>query len=69
MNLEHEEDLDLFSHDLTISELFQAILLTKNVVSTMEIFFYLIDEIQNSTKAIAILRYFYEQLVRSALTL
>ena len=62
LNLENEVDSDLFSHGLPVDELFQAILLTKNIVHSGGSILLFIDEIQNSPEAIAILRYFFEQL-------
>ncbi len=64
LNLENKDELDLFGHDLPVDELFQAILLTKNIEANDGSILLFIDEIQNSPAAIAILRYFFEHLPR-----
>lgn len=60
LNLETRKDADLFSHQLPIDDLIQAILLHKNVVSTSGKVLLFIDEIQSSPSAVAMIRYFYE---------
>jgi predicted AAA+ superfamily ATPase len=60
LNLEKKSDRDLFEKHDEVNELIKIILLQKNKMingSTL----LLIDEIQNSKKAVAILRYFYEE--------
>lgn len=61
LNLEKKADSDLFERDLSVKDLFQAICLEKNVVEGSKVLLF-IDEIQNSPKAVAILRYFYEEM-------
>ncbi|MCQ2606046.1 MAG: AAA family ATPase [Bacteroidales bacterium] len=61
LNLEKEEDRLLFEKYHDVHELIRAIFLFKNKVYTQKNVLLFIDEIQNSTKAVAILRYFYEE--------
>jgi len=61
LNLEKKADSDLFERDLSVKDLFQAICLEKNVVEGSKVLLF-IDEIQNSPKAVAMLRYFYEEM-------
>ncbi|MDP2861282.1 MAG: AAA family ATPase [Desulfobacterales bacterium] len=61
LNLEIPEDRNIFKNELAISELFQAILVIKNVILRKGSILLFIDEIQNSPFAVKMLRYFYEQ--------
>lgn len=60
LNLEKKADRDLFERDLSAKELFQSICFEKNAVPGERTLLF-IDEIQNSPKAIAMLRYFREE--------
>ena len=60
LNLESKEDATIFDDDLGIEELIQAIFFAKNISRNAGSTLLFIDEIQNSSKAIAMLRYFFE---------
>ncbi|MEA1921272.1 MAG: AAA family ATPase [Pseudomonadota bacterium] len=60
LNLELKEDANLFADDLVVEELIQAIFFAKNIHRNAGRTLLFIDEIQNSSKAIAMLRYFFE---------
>ncbi len=60
LNMEKPEDSDIFNHNLPTAELIQAIHLTKNLAFSEGKTLLFIDEIQNSPRAVAQLRYFYE---------
>ncbi len=60
LNLEQQQDAALFSHDLPVDELLQAIYLAKNIIAPRGRVLLFIDEIQNSPAAMAMMRYFYE---------
>ena len=62
LNLELFKDREIFKDQYSIKELFQAILVTKNVTLTPGKILIFIDEIQNSPTAIKMLRYFYEEM-------
>lgn len=62
LNLELKGDRDIFDEALSIKELFQAILVIKNVKLKNGKTLLFIDEIQNSPVAVKMLRYFYEKL-------
>jgi len=62
LNLEIRRDNALFDENLTIDEIFQSILLNKNITLRPGSTLLFIDEIQNSPIAIKMLRYFYEKL-------
>ena len=62
LNLDLKKDRDIFSESLSIQELFQAILVLKNVSLKPGTTLIFIDEIQNSAVAVKMLRYFYEEL-------
>ena len=62
LNLEIIRDNALFDENLTIDEIFQSILLNKNITLRPGSTLLFIDEIQNSPIAIKMLRYFYEKL-------
>ncbi len=61
LNLEIIEDRDLFSEQLNIDEIVKSISLKKNSPLSSGRALLFIDEIQNSTYAISMLRYLYEQ--------
>jgi len=61
LNLELKEDRDIFETDSSISELVDAILFLKDKECGKETLLF-IDEIQNSAKAVAQLRYFFEEV-------
>jgi hypothetical protein len=62
LNLELKADRDIFNEALSVQELFQAILVIKNVRLQNGKTLLFIDEIQNSPTAMKMLRYFYEEL-------
>ncbi len=62
LNLELSKNRNIFCEDMDIQELFQAILIVKNVVLRTGKTLVFIDEIQNSPVAVKMLRYFYEEL-------
>ena len=62
LNLELKADRDIFNEALSVKELFQAILVIKNIRLKTGKTLLLIDEIQNSPTAVKMLRYFYEEL-------
>lgn len=61
LNLELKEDRDIFETDSSVSEIFDAILFLKEKQRGKETLLF-IDEIQNSSKAVAQLRYFFEEI-------
>lgn len=61
LNLEISEDRNIFKNELAVSELFEAILVIKNIILREGSVLLFIDEIQNSPLAVKMLRYFYEQ--------
>jgi predicted AAA+ superfamily ATPase len=62
VNLERSEDLRLFEKDYNVHELVEAIFFLKDKVRQETNTLLFIDEIQNSSKAVAMLRYFYEEV-------
>lgn len=63
LNLELLSDRRLFEQELPVQQLFQAILFYKNIIrEPNQRLLIFIDEIQYSPAAVAILRYFYEEL-------
>ena len=60
-NLENSDDLSLFSREIPVKELFNLMLAVRRVENKGSILLF-IDEIQNSSIAIKMLRYFYEEL-------
>ena len=62
LNLEKPEEAKLFSLELPVRDLFQSILLYKNLPSVDGRVLLFLDEIQNSSEAVRFLRYFYEEL-------
>ncbi len=62
LNLEHSDDLRLFEQDYNIHELVEAIFFLKGKTRQQNNTLLFIDEIQNSPKAVAMLRYFYEEM-------
>ena len=60
LNLDRPEDLALFSHDYPFQDLVDAIFFTKGIEKKGGKTLLFIDEIQNSSKAVNLLRYFYE---------
>jgi predicted AAA+ superfamily ATPase len=61
LNLEKEEEKAIFENSKNISELISAIFFIKEKLLSTENTLIFIDEIQNSIKAVAWLRYFYEE--------
>lgn len=61
LNLEKEEEQNLFNASYNIPKLIDAIFFLKNEKKGQEKTLLFIDEIQNSSNAIASLRYFYEE--------
>lgn len=62
LNLELKRDSSLFDENLNVQDLFQSILLNKNITLQTGTTLLFIDEIQNSPQAISFLRYFYEEM-------
>lgn len=63
LNLEKKNDLDFFTGRDNVNEIFELILLTKNItIVDNKPTLLFIDEIQESPEAIKLLRYFYEEL-------
>ncbi len=62
LNLEKPIDRQLFEDDMPIEDLITSIYLQNNKVRKNASTLLFIDEIQNSAKAVAMLRYFYEEL-------
>lgn len=60
LNLEKNEDSEIFNHGLPLEDLIQSIYLSKNIAPSQGKTLIFMDEIQNSPQAIAQLRYFYE---------
>ena len=60
LNLEKSEDAEIFNRGLAVEDLIQSIYLSKNISPSQGRTLLFIDEIQNSSQAIAQLRYFYE---------
>jgi len=60
LNLEKETDCNLFEQHAEVTELIKAIFFHKNQINKGTVLLF-IDEIQHSKKAVAILRYFYEE--------
>ena len=60
LNLEKTEDCNLFEQYNDVHELIKAVFLQKSRVNKGSVLLF-IDEIQNSKKAVAMLRYFYEE--------
>ncbi|MDX9800855.1 MAG: AAA family ATPase, partial [Spirochaetia bacterium] len=59
-NMEIKEDRDIFEQDLVFEKLVEAMFFIKNMDRNNPSTLIFIDEIQNSSKAISLLRYFYE---------
>ena len=62
LNLENKKELELFNEQLPINELLDTIFFLKKKKKKAGKILIFIDEIQNSPKAVALLRYFYEEL-------
>ena len=63
LNLEKDADRELFEQNNDVNSLLKAIFIHKNKIDKGSVLLF-IDEIQYSKKAVAILRYFYEELNR-----
>lgn len=61
-NLDVKEDLDIFREEKNISDLFELMLAVKGKPKKVSETLLFIDEIQNSSLAIKMLRYFYEEI-------
>ncbi|MDR1369037.1 MAG: AAA family ATPase [Dysgonamonadaceae bacterium] len=61
LNLENEDDRQLFEDNKTVEKLITAIFFLKSIERTDRNVLLFIDEIQFSKPAVAILRYFYEE--------
>lgn len=61
LNLEKAEDAYLFSHSDNVKEIVMAACFQKQIIRKGRTLFF-IDEIQNQSKAVALLRYFYEDM-------
>ena len=62
LNLEKESDRELFERGTSPEEIMTAIYLLKGQTKQLGTVLLFIDEIQNSPKAVAMLRYFYEDM-------
>jgi hypothetical protein len=62
LNLEISEDKEIFQHFSNIEDLYNQILLRKNVKKKGKKILIFLDEVQNSPGAMRSLRFFYEQL-------
>lgn len=62
LNLENKKELELFEEQIPIHELLDTIFFLKEKKKKAGKILIFIDEIQNSPKAVALLRYFYEEL-------
>ncbi|MBN2093100.1 ATP-binding protein [candidate division KSB1 bacterium] len=60
LNLEIEAEADLFENQKTIDEIVNALFFFKNIPTKTGKVLIFIDEIQNSPRAVMMLRYFYE---------
>lgn len=60
LNLEKPEEAGLFSRNLPVKDLFQAILLHKNLPRSSGKVLLFLDEVQNAPDAVRLLRYFHE---------
>jgi predicted AAA+ superfamily ATPase len=61
LNLEKEEDVEIFERNLTLEELIRAIFFSRNLsFSKNKRILLFIDEIQNSPRALKMMRFFYE---------
>ncbi len=61
LNLDKEEEKAIFDNSLSITELVASLFFIKNIPLESTNVLIFIDEIQNSSKAVAWLRYFYEE--------
>lgn len=61
LNLEKKDDRDFFTAELNPKTAFQKICLSKRIQPKGTVLLFL-DEIQNSPEAVALLRYFYEEM-------
>ena len=59
LNLEADADRSLFDNDLSVHDLTQKIFIEKGIINKGETLIF-IDEIQNSPKAVGMMRFFYE---------
>ncbi len=62
LNLELGHDREIFEGNLSVHDVFQAMQVIKNVEVRTGKTLIFIDEIQNSPEAVALLRYFYEEM-------
>jgi uncharacterized protein len=62
LNLDKRSDLDLFSQETSVTQIFESILIRKRLEKPRGTVLFFIDEIQNSPIAIKSLRYFYEEM-------
>jgi len=61
LNLDLPEDRRIFERQLEFDELIESIFFHKNIIHSQGKVLLFIDEIQNSSRAVALLRYFYEK--------
>lgn len=61
LDLEKKADAELFIPGLPVNELLQAVYLARNLVAPQGRILLFIDEIQNSSPAMAMMRYFFEE--------
>jgi len=62
LNLDRKADLDFFSKETPVNQIFESILITRRLQKPRGKVLFFIDEIQNSSFAIKALRYFYEDM-------
>ena len=62
LNLERAEDAELFTRGLPVRDLYQAILLAKNIIPGRGRLLLFLDEIQACTAAVDMLRFFHEDM-------
>jgi len=62
LNLDRKADLDFFSKETPVTQIFESILITRRLQKPRGKVLFFIDEIQNSSSAIKALRYFYEDM-------
>jgi len=62
LNLDKRADLDFFSKETSVIQIFESILISKRLQKPRGSVLFFIDEIQNSPIAIKSLRYFYEEM-------
>lgn len=62
LNLDKKKDAVFFEKELPVQQIFESILVTNGLTKPKGRVLFFIDEIQNSSVAIKLLRYFYEEM-------